>query len=67
MIKVKKLQAIKEKMEADITLPLKKGANLLVFGEGNPNCEIMFIGEGPGYHEDQKGIPFVGNAGSFLS
>src|SRR5690349_6513261 len=36
-------------------------------GEGNPRAEIMFIGEGPGFHEDQQGRPFVGAAGQLLS
>lgn len=36
-------------------------------GEGNPNARIMLIGEGPGWHEDQQGRPFVGNAGKFLN
>lgn len=35
-------------------------------GEGNPQAEVMFIGEGPGYHEDRQGRPFVGPAGQFL-
>lgn len=35
-------------------------------GAGNPNAEIMFIGEGPGWHEDRQGLPFVGAAGKFL-
>jgi DNA polymerase len=35
-------------------------------GEGNPNADIVFIGEGPGFHEDQQGRPFVGAAGKFL-
>ncbi len=35
-------------------------------GEGNPGATIMFIGEGPGYHEDKQGRPFVGAAGQFL-
>ena len=35
-------------------------------GEGNPRAEILFIGEGPGYHEDQQGRPFVGPAGHLL-
>lgn len=48
-------------------MPLKKGATNLVFGEGNPDTEILFIGEGPGYWEDQKGRPFVGNAGALLN
>lgn len=65
MHKKEKLEKIEEKMKkAD--LPLKKGANRLVFGVGDANAEVMFIGEGPGYWEDQKGVPFVGNAGKFL-
>ncbi len=36
-------------------------------GEGNPNARIMLIGEGPGFHEDQEGKPFVGASGKFLS
>ncbi len=35
-------------------------------GAGKPDSEIMFIGEGPGFHENQQGLPFVGAAGSFL-
>lgn len=35
-------------------------------GHGNPKAEIMFIGEGPGWHEDRQGLPFVGAAGQFL-
>jgi uracil-DNA glycosylase len=36
-------------------------------GEGNLHAEVMFIGEGPGYHEDKQGRPFVGQAGNFLN
>ncbi|MCA1646670.1 MAG: uracil-DNA glycosylase [Chloroflexi bacterium] len=36
-------------------------------GEGNPNAEVMFIGEGPGFNEDQQGRPFVGAAGQLLT
>ncbi|MBZ2176053.1 uracil-DNA glycosylase [Schnuerera sp. xch1] len=37
-----------------------------VFGEGNPNAKIMFVGEGPGFNEDKMGRPFVGRAGQLL-
>ena len=60
------LKIFKQKMLADESLPLRKGANNLVFGEGNADTKVMFIGEGPGYWEDMKGRPFVGNAGKFL-
>lgn len=65
--KQKELEGLKKKMLDDTTLPLKKGATNLVFGEGNPDCELLFVGEGPGYWEDQKGRPFVGNAGALLN
>lgn len=38
-----------------------------VFGEGNENAEVMFIGEGPGADEDREGIPFVGKAGKLMN
>lgn len=67
MDKSKSLDELKSKMRADTTLPLRSGATNLVFGDGNPDSEILFIGEGPGYWEDVKGIPFVGNAGALLN
>lgn len=39
----------------------------LVFGAGSPDADLMFIGEAPGYHEDQQGIPFIGRAGQLLT
>ena len=39
----------------------------VVFGEGSPEADLMFIGEGPGYDEDQQGRPFVGKAGDLLT
>ena len=66
MLKQKSLNNLKKKMEADGTLPLKKGATQLVFGDGDVNTKALFIGEGPGYYEDQSGTPFVGRAGKFL-
>src|SRR5882724_3661402 len=38
----------------------------IVFGVGNPNSKVLFIGEGPGYEEDRRGEPFVGKAGQLL-
>ena len=43
------------------------GRSQVVFGVGNPHAEIMFIGEGPGFHEDRQGEPFVGAAGKLLN
>jgi len=39
----------------------------IVFGSGNPSAEIVFVGEAPGYEEDQQGLPFVGEAGRLLT
>ena len=38
----------------------------VVFGVGNPDADLMFVGEAPGFHEDQQGFPFVGQAGKLL-
>lgn len=46
---------------------LHKGRTNLVFGVGNPNAELMFVGEGPGADEDAQGEPFVGRAGQLLN
>jgi uracil-DNA glycosylase family 4 len=47
--------------------PLHTGRTNTVFGEGNPNADLMFIGEGPGADEDRTGRPFVGRAGQLLT
>jgi uracil-DNA glycosylase len=46
---------------------LHKGRNKIVFGDGNPKAELVFIGEGPGADEDVQGLPFVGRAGKLLT
>ena len=43
------------------------GRKQIVFGTGNPNAELMFVGEGPGADEDEQGVPFVGRAGQLLN
>ena len=43
------------------------GRRQIVFGVGNPNADLMFVGEAPGADEDQQGIPFVGRAGQLLT
>jgi DNA polymerase len=60
------LHRLKDKMEKDDSLPLKKGATKLVFGSGNTETKILLIGEGPGRNEDVTGLPFVGQAGKLL-
>ncbi|HEX5951228.1 MAG TPA: uracil-DNA glycosylase [Actinomycetota bacterium] len=46
---------------------LAQGRTQVVYGVGDPNADLMFIGEGPGYHEDRQGEPFVGAAGQLLN
>lgn len=46
---------------------LHEGRNTVVFGVGNPNADLMFIGEAPGADEDKQGEPFVGRAGKLLT
>jgi DNA polymerase len=46
---------------------LAGGRTQVVYGTGNPDADLMFIGEGPGYYEDKQGEPFVGAAGQLLN
>jgi uracil-DNA glycosylase len=46
---------------------LANGRKTIVFGEGNPRAELVFVGEGPGADEDEQGLPFVGRAGKLLN
>ena len=46
---------------------LHRGRTKLVFGDGNPKAELIFVGEGPGRDEDAQGLPFVGRAGKLLT
>ncbi len=43
------------------------GRQMIVFGSGNPNADLMFVGEAPGSDEDEQGVPFVGRAGQLLT
>jgi DNA polymerase len=45
---------------------LAEGRTQVVFGAGSANADLMFVGEAPGFHEDQQGVPFVGQAGKLL-
>ena len=65
MGKIEVLSNLKKDMEGDEALPLYGAANL-VFGEGSPDADVLFIGEAPGFHEDRLSRPFVGQAGKLL-
>jgi uracil-DNA glycosylase len=47
--------------------PLSATRTQVVFGSGNPDADLIFVGEAPGFHEDKQGVPFVGAAGQLLS
>lgn len=66
MTKVDQLAELKQKV-LSLNLPLAQAATQLVFGEGNPETQVLFVGEAPGYYEDQQGRPFVGQAGQLLN
>ena len=57
---------VTEIVKKGICADLKASATQLVMGAGNPNADIVFIGEAPGKKEDEQGVPFVGAAGKFL-
>jgi uracil-DNA glycosylase len=50
-----------------VRCPLHEGRTNVVFGSGNADADLMFVGEAPGMHEDQQGLPFVGRAGQLLN
>jgi uracil-DNA glycosylase family 4 len=64
MDKTTELNKLEQKMVRDKTLPLQESN--LVFGEGSPDCQILFVGEAPGFNEDVQKRPFVGRAGQLL-
>ena len=61
------LQRLAKEAEACRACPLGGIRTQAVFGVGNPQADLMFVGEAPGFHEDQKGEPFVGAAGQLLT
>ena len=61
------LKLIREEIGDCTRCPLAKGRNKLVFGDGDPNAKLMFVGEGPGADEDAQGLPFVGRGGQLLN
>lgn len=61
------LRMIQEDIGDCARCPLHKGRHTIVFGQGDPNARLMFVGEGPGADEDAQGLPFVGRAGQLLN
>lgn len=61
------LELLEREVQSCADCPLLAATDTVVFGDGDPQAELMFIGEAPGYHEDQQGLPFVGAAGQLLN
>ena len=61
------LLKIREDLGECTRCKLHKGRNKIVFGDGNPKAQLVFVGEGPGADEDAQGLPFVGRAGKLLT
>src|SRR3954464_6608550 len=61
------LVALYQRLKDCHDCPLKATRTKLVFGAGNANADLMFVGEAPGASEDLQGLPFVGRAGQLLN
>jgi DNA polymerase len=60
------LRAFGEAVAGCTKCALAGGRTQVVFGSGDPEADLMFVGEAPGFHEDKQGVPFVGAAGKLL-
>jgi DNA polymerase len=67
LLKEEALKGLKDEIGDCKRCSLSEKRTKLVFGDGNPDAELMFIGEAPGLDEDIQGIPFVGKAGTLLT
>jgi DNA polymerase len=63
---VARLQVLADEAAECSRCDLHRGRTKSVFARGTPDTDLVFVGEGPGYHEDQEGLPFVGRAGQLL-
>ncbi len=61
------LEAVRDVLGDCRRCGLSEGRTQIVFGDGNPDADLLFVGEGPGEQEDLRGLPFVGKAGELLT
>jgi len=61
------LAALAEEVSVCTKCPLHESRTQTVFADGNPDADLVFVGEAPGFYEDQQGIPFVGKSGQLLT
>ncbi|MCH7910599.1 MAG: hypothetical protein IIB38_13415, partial [Candidatus Hydrogenedentes bacterium] len=64
---VASLQALAEEVSACTKCDLCQSRTQTVFADGSPTADLVFVGEAPGYSEDEQGIPFVGRSGQLLT
>jgi DNA polymerase len=64
---VTELEAVAAEAAGCTRCRLHQSRTQVVFGEGDPHADLMFVGEAPGFHEDRQGIPFVGPSGQLLN
>lgn len=62
-----RLRLLEKQASTCVDCRLHEGRKTVVFGAGATDADLMFIGEGPGQHEDEQGLPFVGRSGQLLS
>jgi len=65
--KAERLKALEDKLRNCERCPLCEGRTQVIFGDGNPEADLVFVGEAPGRDEDIQGKPFVGRAGQLLT
>jgi DNA polymerase len=65
--RARRLAAVDAEAQACVRCRLAQGRHTVVFGSGDPDADLMFVGEGPGAEEDRQGLPFVGRAGELLT
>ena len=65
--KTEELKKLEEQVKKCTKCELCKNRTNVVFGTGDPDADLMFVGEAPGYYEDEQGEPFVGKAGQLLT
>ena len=65
--KIQTLEEVREELGECTRCKLHETRNKIVFGAGNPQARLVFVGEGPGRDEDMQGLPFVGRAGKLLT
>jgi DNA polymerase len=61
------LESVREALGECTRCRLSEARTQIVFGDGNPDADLLFVGEGPGAEEDRRGLPFVGRAGELLT